>query len=65
MSTKYFCDQCKTEMQKEEFVRVKGSYKKLSYEIIAGSNNKDRTTWNDGHFCHSCIRKAVANGGKK
>jgi len=68
VSARYFCDQCGNELQDSDHERLKGFilqrrsddmkkiYPKMMFEVMTGMNEK----WNSGHFCHACIKKAVA-----
>ena len=59
---KCFCDQCEKEIHKNSpsHKRLCMRYKKIQLEIITGINGEN--SWNNGHFCHKCIKEAIING---
>lgn len=54
--TKTYCDFCGNEMSYTDLKKLTGSYDNFYFEVVTSSYG-NRT---GGHFCHQCIRQAVA-----
>ncbi|MFB6449294.1 hypothetical protein [Bradyrhizobium tunisiense] len=59
MSTKFFCDVCKAELDPEsDLKRVKRKLGDVEVEIM----HAYKGVWNSGHVCPGCIINVVASG---
>jgi hypothetical protein len=56
--TRFYCDQCGTEIAENEHGRLEASLGCVTVECLTAV----RGTWNGGHVCHACIRDAVGRG---
>ena len=54
----YKCDNCGFKMKPGEMERLKLKYNDVGVEVI----HSWKGTWNAGHVCHRCIKKAVKHG---
>ena len=58
--TKYFCDQCGTELGKGDHQRLCRKDGRIVAEVSVAVDG----VWNSGHVCHGCILKMFTKGKK-
>ena len=61
MSTKWFCDSCGNELERNVVsTRLKGDHVlnglRIEFQILVGTDG----TWNKGELCISCLAEALA-----